>query len=531
MLQPNDIVTLQNNTIHNIIKVNKKGIGTSLTNDNIILDDIKSFKLKKINKALKFRIYPNKKQIQYFDDAVRTSNFIYNTFLRQQQDISDEFTNKYLNDSKEFNNYLKKYKIELDTEDTLIVSFFKYINESGDIDHMLYYKSLIKDIGVARRKYMKDNDLYFNKYKASKELTVLANSNELNENGILKYGFLKNVDATTRSYTLQNLDNAFTKIWKTHSGYPKFKNRNSTYSFTGQILYNYNGNISPFKIISNGSKFVTINIPKLKKIKMVCHNKLFINMWNDVNVFKLNSYTISKNSQDQYFISIQVITNIENYSIKHTNDKTTIGIDLGVERPITTSNINDFNNPIFANRFDVLLKYAEEKRKLSTILNKKYDYYKKNKTDIDFYLTNSYKRIKHKLGIINTKISNIRNNKQHNITSTLTKNKNNNTFVLEDLNIKNMTIKGSKSKQNFNRVILDIGWNTIKTQLEYKAKELGKEVILIDPAYTSQTCSVCGNIDSNNRTNQSNFKCTKCGHEDNADFNAAINIKNKYINS
>lgn len=55
--------------------------------------------------------------------------------------------------------------------------------------------------------------------------------------------------------------------------------------------------------------------------------------------------------------------------------------------------------------------------------------------------------------------------------------------------------------------------------------------VSITPAsYTSQTCNVCGYIDKNNRPNQHTFKCKNCGHTDNADFNAAKNIKDRIVN-
>ena len=44
------------------------------------------------------------------------------------------------------------------------------------------------------------------------------------------------------------------------------------------------------------------------------------------------------------------------------------------------------------------------------------------------------------------------------------------------------------------------------------------------PHYTSQTCNQCGSVDKANRKTQSIFKCQQCGHEDNADVNAALNI-------
>ena len=48
----------------------------------------------------------------------------------------------------------------------------------------------------------------------------------------------------------------------------------------------------------------------------------------------------------------------------------------------------------------------------------------------------------------------------------------------------------------------------------------------VDPKYTSQRCSVksCGHKAKENRENQAKFLCKKCGHEENADINAAKNI-------
>ena len=55
--------------------------------------------------------------------------------------------------------------------------------------------------------------------------------------------------------------------------------------------------------------------------------------------------------------------------------------------------------------------------------------------------------------------------------------------------------------------------------------------VSITPAsYTSQTCNVCGYIDKGNRPNQHTFNCKNCGHTDNADFNAAKNIRDRIVN-
>lgn len=64
----------------------------------------------------------------------------------------------------------------------------------------------------------------------------------------------------------------------------------------------------------------------------------------------------------------------------------------------------------------------------------------------------------------------------------------------------------------------------LQEQIEYKAERAGIKVRYINPAFTSQKCSNCGNIDKENRLEQSQFVCKVCGLKLNADYNASINI-------
>ncbi len=99
---------------------------------------------------------------------------------------------------------------------------------------------------------------------------------------------------------------------------------------------------------------------------------------------------------------------------------------------------------------------------------------------------------------------------------------------VEKLNIRGMTksAKGTKqkpgknvkSKSGLNRQILASAWGTLELCLNYKM-----EVCKVNPAYTSQTCHQCGHVDKDNR-NGIKFKCAACGHADDADVNAALNI-------
>lgn len=92
-------------------------------------------------------------------------------------------------------------------------------------------------------------------------------------------------------------------------------------------------------------------------------------------------------------------------------------------------------------------------------------------------------------------------------------------IALEDLRIENMV-----KNRHLAKSIMDSGWGYFRTHLAHKAAEAGRVMVLVDPAYTSQTCSACGNrfpehIDLSIRQ----VSCS-CGLTLDRDVNAARNI-------
>jgi len=78
-----------------------------------------------------------------------------------------------------------------------------------------------------------------------------------------------------------------------------------------------------------------------------------------------------------------------------------------------------------------------------------------------------------------------------------------------------------RAKAGVNRGILANGWGGLVKRLEHKAAGRGEKV---NPAYPSQTCSVCGHRAPENRKSQAVFRCAACAYQTNADVNAATNI-------
>jgi putative transposase len=106
--------------------------------------------------------------------------------------------------------------------------------------------------------------------------------------------------------------------------------------------------------------------------------------------------------------------------------------------------------------------------------------------------------------------------------------------VMEKLEVRNMVGSAAgtpdqpgrkvRQKAGLNRAILDQGWGAFRTMLAYKLAERGGRLIEVPPAYTSQTCAACGEVDAASRVSQARFVCTACSHAANADENAAVNI-------
>ena len=103
-----------------------------------------------------------------------------------------------------------------------------------------------------------------------------------------------------------------------------------------------------------------------------------------------------------------------------------------------------------------------------------------------------------------------------------------NHIVMENLNLKE-TKSEAKNKDgiNYNRLASLLHLNDIKHVIKRLANKRDIAVSWVNPKYTSQQCPICGHINKNNRITQEIFCCEKCFHNNNADINAAINIKNR----
>jgi putative transposase len=84
-------------------------------------------------------------------------------------------------------------------------------------------------------------------------------------------------------------------------------------------------------------------------------------------------------------------------------------------------------------------------------------------------------------------------------------------------------------KSGLNRSILDASPFELRRQLEYKTQWNGGFLVPVAARNTSRRCpeSVggCGHVSAENRQAQAKFVCVQCGFSANADWVAAVNVK------
>lgn len=104
-------------------------------------------------------------------------------------------------------------------------------------------------------------------------------------------------------------------------------------------------------------------------------------------------------------------------------------------------------------------------------------------------------------------------------------------MAFEDLAyIRRQARKGTKTGRRRRNMLNQWPFSQLQEFTAYKAAAKGIQVVMVDPAYTSQRCNACGYVDKRNR-DRARFDCLRCGHSDDADHNAALNIRDRAIQS
>lgn len=346
---------------------------------------------------------------------------------------------------------------------------------------------LLQHLGAARWAYnwalSKKKEAFDKKEKIPNAIELHRELNKLKQSEVL---WMYNSSKSAPQNALRDCDRAFKNFFDRckkkakAKGFPKFKSKKNE-----KQSFRVDGAIS---VESD-----CIKLPRIEKLKL--SEKDYI-----PNDCKILSATISRRA-GKWFVSVQVEAPNKKQS-KVKND--TIGVDLGIKSLATCSNGEVFENT------------KALKKNLKKLKHKQKQLSRKKKG------SKNYGRTKQKLARLHYRISNIRKDTLHKITSKIVNE--NQVIVLEDLKVSNM-VKNHKLSQS----ISDVGLYEFRRQIEYKAKWNNREVIFADTFYpSSKLCNCCGWKNENLTLTDRVFECKMCDNKVDRDFNAALNLKQFY---
>jgi putative transposase len=310
-------------------------------------------------------------------------------------------------------------------------------------------------------------------------------------------------------------------------GFPKFHSSKDAHQ-------SFSWNNQGYTIFERTQKFQTLRIMS-NNIKFKTHRNLPDN-------YKMSSITISRDN-NQYFVSFNIAFEKEiglAVSSENLDISKSIGIDLNVENFAISSPMNLLMNNIAEVKENHLILNGSKNRrglryaKAIKVLERKQSRRVLKTQQKKIKLGKNYRKTQNKLNKLTKRLSNQKEDLYHKISTTLT-----NEFeliVVEDLKLKNQMTKSAKGnevvqgkkvkqKAGLNRSLLSASFYQFVSMIQYKQTMLhDKLFVKVNPQYTSQECSQCGNRDKANRPKQDRFECTKCGYKTNPDIQASRTI-------
>ncbi|NEO51499.1 MAG: transposase [Moorea sp. SIO4A3] len=155
----------------------------------------------------------------------------------------------------------------------------------------------------------------------------------------------------------------------------------------------------------------------------------------------------------------------------------TVGLDVGLKEFYTDSDGHSESNPRFYRKGEKRLKFYQRR------VSRK----KKGKAVGHASRTSNRKKAINRLGRQHLKISRQREEHAKRLARCVIRS--NDLVAYEDLRVKNLVKNHCLAKS-----INDAGWYKFREWLEYFGQKLGRITVAVNPAYTSQNCSNCGEM-------------------------------------
>jgi len=261
-------------------------------------------------------------------------------------------------------------------------------------------------------------------------------------------------------------------------GYPRFK---------GYGQYN------SFRYPQSGYKLggARVFLSKIGHVKAIIHRPLEGNV---------KTCCVRRTATGTWFVTFAC--EVETHPLPATDSA--IGIDVGLASFATLSDGAEIANPRFFRRDEQAL--AKAQRRLA----------KEPTPEKGERATPERRRRRVVVARVHERIANRRTDFAHQHSRRVVDT--NGVIAVEDLSVNRMVHNHCLAKS-----IADAAWSMFASCLSYKAASAGRRFIAVNPAYTSQDCSRCGQRQKLTLADRV-YRCPCCGLEIGRDHNAAINI-------
>lgn len=312
-----------------------------------------------------------------------------------------------------------------------------------------------------------------------------------------EYPFLRLSESSALQMTTEKLSKAYSNFFKNpkHFNPPKFKKRD------GHRL-RYSGRARTYV---SGRRY--LKLPKLGHIKT--------SKTSCLKDTEIRFYTIERDSTNRWYVSLQVKSNVVEF------DKTNraVGLDLGLTDMVVSS--DGFKSGRFLelgleNKIKSKQRIHSRRRHRAKveITNDKNKQVITPRTLLDFSNVEKARVTKAKL---QKHLMNKRRDFLHKLSTRLVKTYD--IIVIEDLNSRKMM-----KNHHLARVIGNASWYEFRLMLEYKCRCHDKQLIIVQPNYTSRECSNCHHDSGKKTLDIREWTCDNCGSHHDRDINAAKNI-------
>ena len=191
-----------------------------------------------------------------------------------------------------------------------------------------------------------------------------------------------------------------------------------------------------------------------------------------------------------------------------------IGIDLGIKDLAICSDNHIYRN---INKTTQIKRLEKKKRRLQRCISRKY---LNNKKGECYYKTSNIVKSEKQLLKLNHKLTNIRKNYQHHVTSEIV-NRKPMFITIEDLNV-----SGMMKNRHLSKAIAQQSLYEFTRQLQYKCRWNNVELRQVSRFFpSSKMCCKCGNVNRELKLSDRTYHCKCCDNVIDRDYQAGINLR------